>query len=71
MVRRAKGYYRMIREDPSESWDLFKMLMGTLAAFLFGIIIYGCIGLYEKITGKDYMHGAKSSISAKEKRRRK
>ena len=71
MVRRAKGYYRMLREEPGESWDLLKLLVGTLIACMFGALVYGCVGLFEKITGKDYLHRVKSNIPAKEKRRRK
>jgi hypothetical protein len=66
MFRRSKACCLVICDDPRGCGRLFMMLIGTLCTFMLGIIIFACIGLYECITGKDYLSESKQCIPEKE-----
>ena len=67
MFRRTKECYDFVCSNKRDCWQLAKMLGGTAAFFLIGALYYSVLALFEKITGKDYLHrGPKSSIPTEE-----
>ena len=56
LKRFTKSLASVSYENPQEGWRLFLILAGALITFVIGMIIYGFVGIFEKITGKDYLN---------------
>lgn len=63
MFKRTRVCYDLVCGDPKGCGRTILILLGAVIALVGGMLAYAIVGVFETITGKDYLNGkSKQSV---------